>query len=148
MKREITLKQKSFVDEYLKTHKENETFVFPEAFPREDFNVIKSILLKEHNISLETKQQDVYFIKCKDTGRIKIGISRNVWERFSQLQTASSTELELVFVVEWGGRGLEQHLHRKFANCHIRGEWFQPDTELLSMIEDFKKIQHAHNQTA
>ena len=57
----------------------------------------------------------------------------------------SPTKLELVLTVEWGGEELEKHLHRKFARCRYKGEWFNPDKEMLLMIDDIIKIQKNAN---
>lgn len=70
----------------------------------------------------------LYAIREQESGRIKLGISRNPGERLSQLQTGNSQRLELVAVSN-AGRGFtdEQSLHQAASRYRIRGEWFQPE---------------------
>jgi hypothetical protein len=138
-KKVLTKKQKEFADEYLETGR------FKDGILRSDFNAIKKWFFKEKKTNLITDQQDVYFIRCVETNRIKIGIARNVVSRFDGIQTGSPTKLRIDLIIDWGGRELEQHLHRKFANCRIRGEWFQPDEELELFIADIKEIQQKNS---
>jgi len=68
----------------------------------------------------------VYAIRESETGRIKIGISRNPVARLSQLQTGNSQQLELVAVKPAvNGFSCEQDAHKSAASLHIRGEWFR-----------------------
>lgn len=89
---------------------------------------------------LQIKGKDVYFIRCLETGRIKIGMSDNVLSRFSQINATSPTNLEVMFVIEYGGEGLERHFHEKFRECRYKLEWFTPNAEMLSMISDMQRM--------
>lgn len=50
--------------------------------------------------------------------------------RLSNLQSASSDDLQLVGVIE-GPYSLEREIQRRFAVHHLRGEWFANDREIL-----------------
>ncbi len=74
----------------------------------------------------------VYFIQQGEDGPIKIGKSHDPHERLAQLQTGSAYELRLLgFCVESPGRD-ESSFHEKFAEHHLRGEWFNMRPEIYS----------------
>lgn len=61
--------------------------------------------------------------------RIKIGVSNNALRRvFDDLHC------DELLGVEIGGRDREAALHRQFAHCRIRGEWFESNPDLLAYI--------------
>jgi len=74
----------------------------------------------------------VYFMQGSDTGRIKIGFSDNVVQRFAQLRAGTSGRLGVIGYMP-GGLGLEAKLHRVFLPWHYKCEWFKPD--ILGSIE-------------
>lgn len=76
----------------------------------------------------------VYFIRCKATGLIKIGLSENPWSRLTKVQADNPGELEML-AIEDGGRKHEDALHRRFAEDHQRGEWHRPSAALLGYLE-------------
>ena len=68
----------------------------------------------------------VYFILDREMDRVKIGYTRrDPNKRLKQLQTGSSSELELLYYVEANGFNTERHLHRLFNGLKIQGEWFE-----------------------
>lgn len=73
----------------------------------------------------------VYFIRCKATGFVKIGISRNPWKRLSKMQSDCPGELEILGC-EPGGVVRECELHLRFAAERVRGEWFRASSDLLA----------------
>ena len=82
------------------------------------------------------RDKDLYIIQCLETQRVKIGISDNVVSRFESIRTMSPTKLSILKVIEYGGLGLEQHLHKKFGEYRLHGEWFEYNGELKKFIED------------
>jgi len=67
----------------------------------------------------------VYAIREVESGRIKIGISRNPAARLAQLQTGNSQQLELMAVKPAvSGFSCERDAHKSAASLRIRGEWF------------------------
>ena len=73
----------------------------------------------------------VYAIQEAETGRIKIGISRDPQQRLKQLQTGNSQELKLVAYQEAKNRFKDEHLaHIANSSNHIRGEWFSSSASI------------------
>jgi hypothetical protein len=79
----------------------------------------------------------VYFIRAGSSGPIKIGRSNNVDGRLSGLQTAHHADLKLILKVP-GGAAVESAFHAALSQYRIRGEWFQPDAEVLRFIEELR----------
>ncbi len=68
----------------------------------------------------------VYAIREKDTGNIKLGISRDPEARLRQLQTGNSSELELVAFRKAENRFADERaLHADAEAYRLRGEWFE-----------------------
>lgn len=69
----------------------------------------------------------IYIAQDSDKGVIKVGVSSNPGERLKQLQTGNSSDLTLVYVSDSCQQAfeVESKIHEKFANSHIRGEWFK-----------------------
>ena len=64
--------------------------------------------------------QKSYIIKDKNTGLYKIGKSNNPKNREKTLQAEKPTyELIKIFNKNW-----ETHLHKKYKQQRLRGEWF------------------------
>ena len=135
---QITPKQKKFADEQL------ETGEWHDGVSRKDFLAIQEWLKVEKNKNVIVKDKDVYFIQCSITKRIKIGIAENVATRYYKLNAMSHTRLGIVLVIDFGGRELEQHLHRKYEKYRVKGEWFEESKEIVDFIEDIKKIQQKY----
>ena len=76
----------------------------------------------------------VYFMRAGEA--IKIGVTRNLKQRRSEIQTSNSQDVHMIGALV-GGRHLEEILHHRFREHHIRGEWFSvailPD--ILDMVE-------------
>ncbi len=72
-----------------------------------------------------------YFVLHSFSGDIKIGLSIDPGKRVRSLQTASSRKLELIGTID-GDR--ESELHKRFAKCRVRGEWFHPTPALKNYI--------------
>jgi hypothetical protein len=73
----------------------------------------------------------VYFIQEEESKNIKIGYSFNLKERLCQLQVANSQKLTIVKYEKCIFPHIrEQHLHKIYKDCHIRGEWFKIDLNI------------------
>ena len=81
----------------------------------------------------------IYFIQEGRSGNIKIGYSQDVSSRLRKLQTANSSQLAILGVVE-GSPKEEAEIQGKFSKFQIRGEWHVPDLEILDFIR-LNKIQ-------
>lgn len=67
----------------------------------------------------------VYAIRESETGRIKIGISRDPEQRLKQLQIGNSQKLEIVATKLAANRFKDEKLaHIQNSTHHIRSEWF------------------------
>lgn len=75
----------------------------------------------------------VYFLRARESGRIKIGFSTDAPSRIRQLQTGSPERLELLRVLP-AGADLERALHIAFAVERQHNEWFAPSSRLLAYI--------------
>jgi hypothetical protein len=88
----------------------------------ERINALATDLLLDVGVC-RSSTDDVYFIEAVGADRVKIGVSRNVEQRFSQLAASFPGPLKLLGAVS-GGRAREASLHKRLANFHIGGEWF------------------------
>jgi hypothetical protein len=65
----------------------------------------------------------VYFIR--EQNRVKIGYTMDIYARMKSLQTKAIYPLELLFVIKsTNAYGLEEVLHKRFADLHLYSEWF------------------------
>ena len=86
-------------------------------------NVMKA--LNDFEVPDDLPDMYVYAIRNKDTGNVKIGISKHPETRLKQLQTGCDGLLELVAVRKATNRfSDEKQLHNENANHRIHGEWF------------------------
>lgn len=89
--------------------------------------------IRHEAAALSMQSAGVYFIQAGSNGPIKIGIASNVHRRMALLQIGNPAQLTLL-AIQPGGNREETALHRRFAACHLRGEWFNPDPLLLAYI--------------
>jgi hypothetical protein len=81
--------------------------------------------LQDFDIPSDFPDMYVYAIREKDTGNIKLGISRDPRRRLIQLQTGNSSELELVVCRKAENRFAdERDVHARADAYRLRGEWF------------------------
>lgn len=82
----------------------------------------------------------IYFIRGKESGKIKIGYSIHPGQRKRDLQTAHYEPLEVIGLLH-GPPSLEAELHERFGRYRIRGEWFKPGERLLAFIEENARLK-------
>lgn len=87
---------------------------------------------------IDPAQNRVYFI-ASGVKAVKIGYTALGYKRFEDLQIASHTKLRLIGMIE-GDRTTEAGLHRRFAEYHIRGEWFSIEGELADYLKTVPKF--------
>lgn len=88
----------------------------------------KAILkaLRDFEVPDDLPDMYVYAIREKDTGNIKLGISRDPEARLRQLQTGNSSELELVAHRPAVNRFADERaIHANAATYRLKGEWFK-----------------------
>lgn len=78
-----------------------------------------------HDLDIEDfDEYFVYAIQESETGRIKIGISKDPERRIKELQTANSQKLKLLHYVPAPNRFHDERLAQARAPNHVRGEWY------------------------
>ena len=85
----------------------------------------------------------VYLLECGD--KHKIGYTRKtIDERIKQMKTGNSEEFKILGTYEskWATK-IESHLHRKYKNKRISGEWFQLTDEDVMTFE--QECQNWHD---
>ena len=82
----------------------------------------------------------IYFIRDRSSGLIKIGFANEPWKRLVKIQSDTPGVVEML-AIEPGGVIDEARLHRRFAACRSRGEWFFPAPELLAHIDTLAKAE-------
>lgn len=75
----------------------------------------------------------VYFLRGKITGRIKIGKSTNIEQRFGNLRNANADDLELLGVFQTDNHSAaESCLHSLFSSYRLpNGEWFTASEDIV-----------------
>lgn len=78
----------------------------------------------------------VYFISDEES--LKIGIANDVPKRLKQLQTGSSSKLNIIHVVPFNSRKeamkKERELHKKYEAFRLEGEWFVKQPVILDEL--------------
>lgn len=80
------------------------------------------------------KRGYIYFVQGEDGGPIKIGWAVDPMRRLQSIQTNSPVPLRNVALIKGTTRTRERKIHEQFAECRIRGEWFEPTFELIAFI--------------
>ena len=73
----------------------------------------------------------VYFIR--QDAAVKIGYTKQIKYRLSELQVSNPNELTVLLLIK-GGIKLEQELHKRFVDDKIRGEWYYLSDEVRDFI--------------
>lgn len=77
----------------------------------------------------------VYVVRCSLTGRVKIGRTQHPEARLLALH--SSTPGPLVEVGIFQAKvTTEAELHARFAHCRVHREWFVPDEEMQTWLQE------------
>ena len=67
-------------------------------------------------------------------GPVKIGKAKNPRSRLRELSTGSPYVLKLLAAVDWHDSN-ERLLHQYLRFYRLRGEWFEPSDEVLTVVE-------------
>jgi hypothetical protein len=85
----------------------------------------------------------IYLIQSGEDGPVKIGITNaDPMRRVAQLQTGNPIPLRLRASIS-GDASVERHLHSRFGQFRLNGEWFEPDP---SIFVAFKAAEHWPSQ--
>ena len=79
--------------------------------------------------------QSVYFARRTSDGAIKIGHSRNVIKRLTDLSYINKSKVELISTIP-GGSVVERRIHHMFSDDLIGFEWFRPSLRLEEFATD------------
>lgn len=94
----------------------------------------------------------VYFIQGELTRLVKIGKTgnRNALSRLGAMQGGSPDKLILLGTIP-GHHAEEQWLHEYFSKYRAHREWFNPDPDMMKMIDDLisgrlkLRFQYSHD---
>jgi len=150
----INHRQQVFVDEYLKCFNGTEA-ARRAGYSAKSARQTASDLLKEPRISFaidekmkngehinnigsaKRKISNLVYLIGAENGLTKIGITNNIFSRFSGLNTSSPVELSLVFYFEAKDAAkTERLLHDKYAVKRVKGEWFNLSVEDVDWIKE------------
>lgn len=112
---------------------------------RRSINIALGKVKQTNSDPLHYPDRGVYFVQagCID-GPIKIGVTRNVFSRFSDLQTSHYKRLYLIGMIPGGDKTLEAQLHDRFVKSRVRGEWFESSPELILFISNHCQTDKAN----
>ena len=81
----------------------------------------------------------VYFIENSYGDRVKIGMTKNLWRRFTELNQASGGQCRILLAIPVASRYMahtEKMFHLIFEGKHIQGEWFKKADENGDYVAD------------
>jgi predicted GIY-YIG superfamily endonuclease len=82
----------------------------------------------------------VYLIQALESGRYKIGVSKNPTRRIKQLQTGSNEELKLIHSFKsMYPHKVEKALHHRYNIEKTSGEWYD-----ISLLEELDFIDNCY----
>lgn len=78
----------------------------------------------------------VYIVRFQNTETYKIGITKKLKKRISQLSTGSPHNIMIeYFIATEHYKSLEKHFHKIFKNHRVKGEWFRFNKEEFYELE-------------
>ncbi len=77
---------------------------------------------------------NIYFLT--DGYNVKIGKSKNPKKRKSQLQTANTNKLKILYILENVEDYMEKEIHHTCKYYKIQGEWF--DKDVINFLMNFE----------
>lgn len=80
----------------------------------------------------------VYFARAGRSSRVKIGTTSSVASRMNGLSHPLIGKLRVLGVVP-GGYEVERRMHQRFAEYHVKGEWFTLSGELAEFVARLRK---------
>lgn len=87
----------------------------------------------------------IYFVKLAD--KVKIGFSKNVERRMSELRTLSPFDLEVSLVIS-GSIVTERERHRVFRASRLSRELFRYEGAVADFIERERNVAERQNQVS
>lgn len=85
----------------------------------------------------------VYAIADKDLEYIKIGMTKNIKQRISNVKSGCPFKLSIWMLIRTKTPELvESYLHWKLSEFRLRGEWFSLDEQRKDYLIDFFKARN------
>ena len=116
--------------------------------------MMANYLVKVHNPSICLENgaaaaggEQIYFILDESNKAVKIGITKNIYKRISDIQANSAVKLVCVKIIERSSKNDEAELHLKFKDYHIQGEWFRIEGELEKYLSESIRDTAFHIRT-
>jgi len=92
-----------------------------------------------------------YLIQNGETCDYKIGITTNIKQRITSIQTSNPCKVGLVHYVESNNRELEKLLHSHFSKNNVHNEWFRLNVsdvdECKALMDEYRDRKVEHGQT-
>lgn len=93
-------------------------------------NILHSII-----VQISEKQPGVYILAVQESNLYKIGITKDLKKRLSQLQTSNPYEFYLInFFITTRNKELENLLHKAFKKNKYKREWFKLEEKEISEV--------------
>jgi len=93
-------------------------------------------------INDNSQKNILYLINITDSNLFKIGITNNLNNRLSGLQTANPMKLNVYKHYECGVANYhESVLHKKYEKNNVQGEWFNLHPYDLKYIDEYMKLK-------
>ena len=106
---------------------------FAKSYPKQNRRYYR---LYEDFLNPKVEGGYIYLIQLGETDHYKIGITRHMDKRLSQLRSKCPIPLKVLYF--WWGhdyRSVENFLHKRFADKRVKGEWFQlTSADLLTIV--------------
>jgi hypothetical protein len=88
---------------------------------------------------VKDRPQVIYFIGTPCGEYVKIGYTRDLYPRFSTIQTGTPHDLAILFVI-YGDRELEAKLHYQCGSDRVRGEWFRTTDRVRAVMDEARTV--------
>jgi len=129
------------VDRTLKYYKDNsienkEVIKNNDSLYSDALELVERSLTTNKKKTKEDRQTFIYLAKNTKTNTLKIGKSKDVYNRISNLNTASADKI--IFLYSFRSfESKELYLHKKYKDFRLNGEWFSFNQ---SIIDEFKSL--------
>ena len=88
----------------------------------------------------------VYFMEAVGLDRVKIGYTEWIQSRVSSMGSDCPYPIRLAAYIPGADRKMERSLHRQFAKCRARGEWFEYTAEIANFIKSSNDVIEWHEE--
>lgn len=143
----------NFIDDSLLTHEEINIYInllknakkmLPESqievFNEENKQQSKQGIQPQFDDGLRKKNHGYVYMMRSSNDKYKIGMSKDPSKRIKSIRGNTPFGIECVHIIETKDmRGLESHMHRKFKENVIAGEWFNLTMDQVHYFKNYKE---------